>query len=166
MNSEAIHVRGRARVHPVLSSGLPLAKCLLLGLLATWLTSVMLQPQPARAEELPSLTPVQLALTASPLDSSDDEAVAHCRMEAIRLLVPTLGPAVAVNIPARGWFGSGPIEHSLATLLRNTPPVRAPEQIGSPAGVAGNGDAGRVADLEPSVACERAPSELRHTATN
>ena len=59
MNDASFHARVRAPVHPIRTCGLPLAKSLFLGLLATWVTSVLLQPQPSRAETMPASSPPQ-----------------------------------------------------------------------------------------------------------
>jgi hypothetical protein len=152
MNDASFHARSRAPVHPVLTCGLPLAKSLFLGLLATWLTSVLLQPHPVRAEDVSAPASVELALAAAPQGSSGIPAVPGRTIDAGQHLVASLQPAAGMVAPARHRLGSGPIEQSLAVLLRGTPPLPAPDPDRAPIHVAGDIDAGMIGRLEQSIA--------------
>ena len=153
MNDASFHARVRAPVHPIQTCGLPLAKSLFLGLLATWVTSVLLQPQPSRAETMPASSPVEVALAAAaPYFNGESLTAAAGRIDAEHFLVPSSPSAVGTGAPARNRLGSGPIEPSLTALLRGTPPIAAPERHAAPVQVAGDIDAGMIARLEKSIA--------------
>lgn len=152
MNDASFHARSRAPVHPVLTCGLPLAKSFFLGLLATWLTSVLLQPHPVRAEDTSGSAPVELAVAQVPSGGSGIPVAQVGRVDAGYHRVPSPQPVAGVIAPTRHRLGSGPIEQSLAVLLRGTAPVPAPDPDRAPIQVAGDIDAGMIARLEQSIA--------------
>jgi membrane-bound ClpP family serine protease len=151
MTDAFFHARVRAPVHPLRTCGLPLAKSLFLGLMATWLTSVLLQPQPARAQNFQDPAPLEVALAAAEGHRERPSAATGGTYRG-EVLDPSPWSAAGIGAPVRNQPGSGPIEPTLASLLRGTPPVPAPGPNAAPVPVGGYIDAGMIAQLEKSIA--------------
>lgn len=115
------------------------------------MTSVLLQPQPVRAEDIGVPVPVDLPLVAAPQRGDGSAAVTDGRIEATQHLIPSPQTAADIHAPFRNRLGSGPIEQSLVALLRGMPPTPAPEPDVAPVKIAGDIDAGMFSRLELSI---------------